>query len=145
MCRKFLHKLFVACENFKDSLIDGDIYVAIIVPATFLQDISDETKKTNIRVIYDDRSTSGSTSASVIVSLLNSYSEKLMSERVGEVAPDIELNPVVGNSLSLSQAYSDIHRYGTDSTLLHLIIPMLLTMLISVGGASIATDLVSPK
>lgn len=134
---------FVACDNFKDALIDGDVYVAIIVPDTFLTDITDTTKRVNLQVIYDDRSTSGSTSASVIIELLNVYSNKLVADRVGEISPDMELNPVVGSSLSLSQAYTDIHRYGTDSALLHLLIPMLLTMLISIGGASIATDLVA--
>ena len=134
---------YVECDNFKDSMINGDIYLALIIDDNFLTEIVDETKSVNIQVIYDDRSTSGSTTASVIVDLLNMYGDKLLQDRVEQLDPNISMNPVVGNSMSLSQAYDDIKRYGTDSTLLHLIIPMLLTMLISIGGASIATDLVA--
>ena len=134
---------YVECDNFKDSMINGDIYLALIIDDNFLTEIVDGTKSVNIQVIYDDRSTSGSTTASVIVDLLNMYGDKLLQDRVEQLDPNISMNPVVGNSMSLSQAYDDIKRYGTDSTLLHLIIPMLLTMLISIGGASIATDLVA--
>ena len=134
---------YVEVEDFKQSLIDGDIYLAIIVTNTFLNDIQDTTKSVDIQVIYDDRSTSGSTAAGVIVDLINTYSEKLLADRVNEIDPDLYMEPITGNSLSLSQAYDDINRYGTDSAILHLIIPMLLTMLISIGGASIATDLVA--
>ena len=134
---------YVEVEDFKQSLIDGDIYLAIIVTNTFLNDIQDTTKSVDIQVIYDDRSTSGSTAAGVIVDLINTYSEKLLADRVNEIDPDLSMEPITGNSLSLSQAYDDINRYGTDSAILHLIIPMLLTMLISIGGASIATDLVA--
>lgn len=134
---------YVECENFKDALINGDIYLALIIEENFLNNINDVTKSVNIQVIYDDRSTSGSTTASVIVEVLNTYSDALLQDRVEELDPDISMTPVVGSSLSLSQAFDDIQRYGTDSTILLLIIPMLLTMLISIGGASIATDLVA--
>ncbi len=134
---------YVEVDDFKQALIDGDIYLAIIISDSFLDDIANANKSVDIQVIYDDRSTSGSTSAGVIVDLLSIYSDQLLADRVGEIDPDISMTPVVGSSLSLSQAYDDIDRYGTDSAILHLIIPMLLTMLISIGGASIATDLVA--
>ena len=134
---------YVECQDFKKSLINGDIYVAIVVPQDYLSSINDSTKSLNIQVIYDDRTTSGSSTANVIVEMLELYSNQILAERVGNVDESISMTPIVGTSMSLAQAYDDIKRYGTDSALLHLIIPMLLTMLISIGGASIATDLVA--
>jgi len=134
---------YVECEDFKKALINGDIYVAIVVPQDFLSTINDSTKSVNVQVIYDDRTASGDTTANVIVEMLEIYSSNILAGRVGAVDQSIAMTPIVGTSMSLSQAYDDINRYGTDSALLHLIIPMLLTMLISIGGASIATDLVA--
>ena len=134
---------FISCENFLDSLMNGDIYLALVIDKDFIIDVSDVTKSVNINIVYDERSTSGSASASVVAEIINVYSDVLLADRIEELDPNIAMNPITNNVLSISQAYGDIGRYGTDSAMLQLIIPMLLTMLISVGGASIATDLVA--
>ena len=131
---------YVQCEDFKQMLIDNDIYVAIVVPENFLIDIDDSTKTVSIGIIYDDRSTSGSTIASRLSAVLQAFSDKVLSSRVGA---DVDLNPVKNNVLTLTEVYPEIKRFGTNNPLMHLIIPMLLTLLITIGGASIATDLIA--
>lgn len=150
LCEYFVNNVFtlnpnlkveyVECKDFKQSLIDNDIYVAIIVPEDFLTNIADSSKTVMLGVIYDDRSTSGSTTATSVSAVLQMFSDKVLSNRVGA---DIDLTPVKNSVLSLSEFYPEIKRYGTNSPLLHLIIPMLLTLLITIGGASIATDLIA--
>ncbi len=131
---------YVQCEDFKQMLIDNDIYVAIVVPENFLIDIDDSTKTASIGIIYDDRSTSGSTIATRLSAVLQAFSDKVLSSRVGA---DVDLNPVKNNVLTLTEVYPEIKRFGTNNPLMHLIIPMLLTLLITIGGASIATDLIA--
>ena len=131
---------YVQCEDFKQMLIDNDIYVAIVVPENFLIDIDDSTKTVSIGIIYDDRSTSGSTIATRLSAVLQAFSDKVLSSRVGA---DVDLNPVKNNVLTLTEVYPEIKRFGTNNPLMHLIIPMLLTLLITIGGASIATDLIA--
>lgn len=131
---------YVECDDFKQSLIDNDIYLAIVVPEDFFDCLADSTKTVSISVIYDDRSTSGSTTAASVGAVLEAFSDEVLSDRVGA---DVDLVPVKSSLLSLTDAYPDVVRYGTDSPLLHLLIPILLTLLISIGGASIATDLIA--
>lgn len=131
---------YVECEDFKQGLIDSEIYVAVVVPENFFECIADVSATINLAVIYDDRTTSGSTTASSINDVLNLFSDTILSGRVGA---DVDLTPVKSNVISLSDAYTDVTRYGTDSPILHLLVPILLTLLISIGGASIATDLIA--
>ena len=134
--------MYVECEDFKKSLIDGEINIALLVTENFLADLNDSTKYVQVDIIYDDRSSSGSATAEYMRELIEVYSNALLAQNIAQIDPTMSVQPVTGVAQSLSVAF-DIKRYGTDSAFLHLIIPMLLTMLISIGGASIATDLVA--
>lgn len=133
---------YVECEDFKDALVEGEISIALLISQNFLADINNPANIVQVDIIYDDRSSSGSASAEYMNELLQIYSQVVLSQNLSAIDPSLVVQPVVGEPKSLSVAY-DIKRYGTDSSFLHLIIPMLLTMLISIGGASIATDLVA--
>lgn len=75
---------YVTCEDYKQSLLDNEIYVAIVVPKNFIESVQDSQKSVTINVLYDDRSTSASTTATTISTIIQLFSDKVLSTRVGE-------------------------------------------------------------
>ena len=129
--------------NISKDLIDGDITVALVIDEN-IKDIVEVQKQTaNIILIYDDRSNTATLSANLISQLIDAFNTEKSGERVQESSPTLNIYPTLISSLSVSQAFPDLERSGTNSSMLQLLLPMLITLLISIGGANIAVDLVA--
>jgi len=138
----------VNCEiklvsDYVTALIEGDIYVAVVVPENLEDIVISQNGVANISFIYDDRSSTGASTASVVKSVFALYNDVVVMQRVETVDPNLNIIAFNSGVLSVSEAYPDLERSGTSNALLQLLIPLLITMLISIGGTTIAVDLVA--
>lgn len=133
---------YLNSQNLVQDIIDANTTLALLVPEDLISLIQNNGTA-NIKLIYDDRSNLSTASASVVQSVINLYGQAINENRVQEVAPDLNTNSTQTISSSLSIAFPDVERAGTNNSFLQLLLPMLLTMLISVGGINIAVDLVA--
>jgi len=92
----------------------------------------------NITVIYDQSDTKSSGSYGIIASAINEYNQKVVHKRL----ESMNIDPGILEPVKIVQSNAAIEKAGSNMMIM-MMIPMLVSMLIAVGGIPAATDLVA--
>ena len=128
-------------DDYNKALVDGDIQTIITVQAG-IKNIETDNNSYNINYVVDSRSNDSIIATSKIQSLISMYSEGIYKDRLSELVSNLDdyVPIITSDSINVDDLYK---RSGTGNALILMIIPMLVTVLISVGGATIAVDLIA--
>jgi len=133
----------VESENYNKALVDGDIQTILTVEQG-IKNIANEDETTyRIGYVVDNRSNDSIIAVSKVEGLISAFSEQLYHNRLDRKLGEDATKYVAitgGENINVDDIYT---RSGTGNTLILMIIPMLVTVLISVGGATIAVDLIA--
>lgn len=132
-------------KNYKTALIEGDLSLVIRYKKSSdsLKNIILNGGKINLEFVYDSRTTASSVALDNVMQKVGVYSQNVYNDRLGEfLSPEdiLSLNAIDYSSVTEIGSLVE-RRKGVDSILLITIIPLLVTLLISVGGSTVAVDL----
>lgn len=97
-----------------------------------------------VRVVADGDKTKSVTAASRVSSALEAYTQSKLDARLGEMGIDLEeLKPMHTQSQTLVEYTGETPSAGGGGFMIAMIVPMLIPMLVAIGGVSAATDLVA--
>ena len=123
----------ITADDPTASLRNGDADAAVVSLAV-------EGDTTNIRLIYDPNKTTSSMSANHVNGLLTAYNQTVQSQKLAEQGITLsDLAPLAVSIVSL-----EVESGGEESgagMFLSMILPMLMIILLSVGGMATAVDL----
>lgn len=125
-----------------EALVRGDLSVIVRVGEGFAG--IDEGGKYEVSYVVDNRSTAALRGADAVRALIGGYAEDVYRSRVENAVTEEELaglECISGGQSVSADAY--VSRGGTDNSLVLMVIPILVTLLISVGGSSVAVDLIA--
>jgi sodium transport system permease protein len=129
-------------DDYNKALVDGDVQTIVTVQSG-IKNIATDNNTYNIDYVVDNRSNQSIMGTSLIKGLISSYSDSVYKSRI-ETALGQNVDQYIAISTGESINVDDLYqRSGTGNTLILMIIPMLVTVLISVGGATIAVDLIA--
>lgn len=126
--------LFKLLENGKINLI--------ITFEDGINQIEQSGRAFRVGYILDNRSNSGAVAMSEVMSVIDGYAGEIYRQRLERDVEDITKYEAItqGAVLPLDEL---IERTGTGNSFIIMIIPMLITMLVSIGGATVAVDLIA--
>ena len=130
------HITLVSSKDIKKDIEDGKVYLAVEIPDNF--DLSIEKEKpAELKLIYDDASTSSQTALQIINSYIDLYSKEITKVRLSKRGIDLSiLNPVTSKVEAVSKDNS-----GTGRLILSLLLPLMLLIYAMTGPMAAATDL----
>lgn len=116
------------------SLKDGE--VSVVLRGTELPG-----GKLQIDVIYDDKKNSSSLSMSYISGLIQQYNQASVHAELAAMGIDLDtMNPVSQSIITLTDE-TGVQDGGNAGMMLSMMVPMLLVVLLAVGGMATASDL----
>jgi sodium transport system permease protein len=128
-------------DDYNKALVDGDIQTIITVQEG-IADIENQANS-NYRIGYiaDSRSNDSVNSTAIIQNIISNYSQTVYNNRLESIIGDTDYTAIIQSAvINVDDLYT---RSGTGNYLILMIIPMLVTILISIGGATIAVDLIA--
>ena len=128
-------------NDIKQDLMDEQIYLVIFVPTDFISKIDDPAETVTFILLVDERSTTSQTAYSIVTDLLKTFSHKIGADRAE--AEGVNIDALQSDALTFEALFPDVVRYGSNNPMMLMMIPLLVTILLSVGGATIAIDLVA--
>lgn len=115
-------------------LKNGD--VSVVLRGTDMPD-----GKIQIDVIYDDKKNTSSMSMNLISSLIQAYNQAAVDAELKALNIDLAaMNPVSQSVITLTDE-SGVTDSGSAGMMLSMIVPMLMVVLLAVGGMATASDL----
>ncbi|HOV69796.1 MAG TPA: ABC transporter permease subunit [Clostridia bacterium] len=131
-----------ADDNPNEKMLNGETDLLLLLDPEYKTSLANY-KSFSVNLIYDEMKTTSRGAASVVSSAISEFNSREISRRLIEsgIEPSI-LNPVVQQQTSISQ-YSGVEREGTSNQILQMILPMLASVLIAVGGSAVAIDLIA--
>jgi len=130
-------RLLDAVDDPEEAIKNGDVRFVIEVDKDYVKNL-EEGIPFSITVIYDQSSTTSSGSYGIILSAINDYNQKIVKERLKSLNIDINIlepTKVVQKNVAKDETGSNI--------MLMMMLPMLMSILMAVGGIPAATDLVA--
>lgn len=130
-------------DDYDAALVDGGLQVIITAEAGIGGIESQATGGYTVGYVSDQRSNNSMLALSVIQNVIETYAKAVYDQRIsGAIGGDISGYQTIlqGEALSVDDF---VKRSGTDNYLIIMMIPMLVTVLISVGGATVAVDLIA--
>lgn len=130
-------KLGSAVKDPVGAIRNGDVRFVLEVDKNYAKNL-EEGIPYSITVIYDQTDTKSSGSYEILVNAITQYNQKVVQERLEALDIDIQvLEPVkiIQNNAAAENAGGNL--------MLMMILPMLVSILIAVGGIPAATDLIA--
>lgn len=127
-------------QDLLNDILDANISVAVVVPEN-IKYLIENNQTADIKIIYDERSNVSFTSASVIQTIINAFGDAVNNDRASSHSINIHSTQTMQSGIS--SEFPDFVRSGTDNSFLMMVLPLLITIIISIGGLNIAIDLVA--
>ncbi len=122
-----------SADPIKD-LADGTVKVV-------LKAQSQPEGKFFIEIVYDDKRSDSSNSASYVQSIISEYNQEKVTEALAKQGIDlVQLSPVSYSQTTVSSATGK-EDTGTAGIMLSMLLPMLVIIFLSMGGMATANDL----
>lgn len=126
----------VQSDNIKEDVMEGDIYVGLIIPDNFENELKDE-KPVELKIIYDDSSQSSNMAKGALDSLIDAYSKEVVKTRLSQRNIDVSiLSP-----FKITEEVAAKDKGGFGKFMLSLLLPMMLMIYAMTGPMPAATDL----
>lgn len=127
----------VDSKDIKKDVQDGKVYVGIVIPKDFENNIKNE-KTSEINIMYDDTNQNSDMAMSIVASLINeAYSKEVISSRLKARGIDVSII----NPLSIKEETVAKEKGGMGKLILGMILPMMLILYAMTGPMAAATDL----
>lgn len=132
----------ISNDTLNAQLENGDLSVILTIQQGFKNLSAENLGSCRVAGVVDMRSNQSAAAYSEVMAVLKSFSETVFNARLeGRIGDVSQFHAIeFKNEISLDQL---TERSGTGNPFVLMIIPMLITMLISVGGATIAVDLIA--
>lgn len=119
-----------------EAIRNKDIRFVLDVQNNFEESL-DKYEPFQIKIIYDTSDTKSSASYEVLANAINSFNSKIVAERINDLGLNIEiLQPV---KIVMEDAADE----RSANMMIMMLLPMMISILIAVGGIPVATDLVA--
>lgn len=120
-----------------ESIRKGDARFVLEVDSDFAQKI-DELKPVGISILYDDSDTMAAGSVGIVAQAIAAFSQSIIVERLSSLGISLEiLEPLRINYASIPEDQK------SGNNMILMMLPMMMTIMIAVGGIPAATDLVA--
>lgn len=126
----------IKSDNIKEDVMEGNIYVGLILPDNLEKDLENE-KPVEIKIVYDDSSQSSNMAKGVLDSLIDAYSKEVVKARLSK--RDIDLS--ILNPFNITEEVAAKDKGGFGKFMLSLLLPMMLMIYAMTGPMPAATDL----
>lgn len=129
----------VEADDPEAALENGDIKV-ILKADDNAQALLEQGKQVELTLIYDENKSASSASLSVVTSAINAYNERAVEQTLSEMGISLlELKPFSQSVVTLGEITGNAA--SNAGFMLSMLLPMLVTVYLSVGGMSVAMDL----
>lgn len=120
-----------------ESIRKGEARFVLEVDSDFAQKI-DELKPVGISILYDDSDTMAAGSVGIVAQAIAAFSQSIIVERLSSLGISLEiLEPLRINYASIPEDQK------SGNNMILMMLPMMMTIMIAVGGIPAATDLVA--
>lgn len=124
-------------EDIKETVKEGKAYVGIEIPVDFDSKIENE-EQISLKLYIDNSSQQSQTARSIVESLINSYSNEIVKNRLEKRNIDVNiLDPLVLEDINAG----DTNGNGFSTYMISLMLPMFLIMYGAISPIASATDL----
>lgn len=128
-------KLVDSVDNPTEAIRNGDIRFVLEVEENYSTSLEEKVPFT-IKIMYDQSDTKSSGSYGILMEAVSGYNQRVVQRRLEEMNIDLSiLEPVRIDDVNVA----DENKSG--NFMLMMMLPMLITILIAVGGIPAATDL----
>jgi sodium transport system permease protein len=128
-------KLVDSFEDPMDAIRKDEVRFVLDIDKDY-KNMLEEGKTFSINVLYDQSDTKSSGSFGILAEAINQYNQKIVRSRLKEM----EIDPQILEPVKIEQSNAAEKDVGSNLMLM-MILPMLASILIAVGGIPAATDL----
>lgn len=129
----------IETDDVYAALEDGDIKVALVFDDG-AESLLSSGVQVGLSLVYDENRTASTASMSMVYTAINAYNETAAERHLAELGIVLsELKPLAARVVSLAEIIGE--GAGGAGMMLSMLLPMLVTIYLSVGGLSVSTDL----
>lgn len=129
----------VETDDPESALDNGDIKVILKIESD-AQELLEQGKQVELTLVYDENKSASSASLDVVASAINAYNERAVEQKLSEMGISLlELKPFSQSIVTLGEITGNAA--SNAGFMLSMLLPMLVTVYLSVGGMSVAMDL----
>ncbi|MCS7103556.1 MAG: ABC transporter permease [Candidatus Korarchaeum sp.] len=129
-----------ALDNYTEMILNGEIDLLVEVPDGFSKNLS-EGRSSQILYYYDPLSTKSSLAIGLLNEPINSYSRKILLERLKKINLTVDyVNPVLTVEKQVTRSGEEV---GMGETIAAMILPMMIGLIAITGAGTFAVDMVA--
>lgn len=126
--------------RYTEMILSGEIDVLVEIPTGFYRNLS-EGKSSQILYYYDPLSTKSSIAVGLLNEPVNSYSRKVLLERLKKVNLTMDyVNPILTIAKQVTRSGEEV---GAGESLAAMILPMMVGLIAITGAGTFAIDMVA--
>lgn len=129
----------VEADNAADALENGDVKVVLRFPQNAMSLLS-QGARVDVTLIYNESKSASSASLNYVQSCISSYNEAAAEQKLSAMNISLtELKPFAPSVITVDELTGK--KSNNAGMMLSMLLPMLVTIYLSIGGMSVATDM----